>query len=36
MGIVDFIKKNPKATEEQIAAAVVKEVAVFQAKVDSM
>ena len=36
MGIVDYIKKNPRASEEDIAKAVQQYVAEFQAKVEAM
>lgn len=36
MGIVDYIKKHPNATEADLAKAVQDHVAAFQAKVESM
>lgn len=33
MGIVDYIKKNPKASETELAKEVMKHVEIFQAQV---
>jgi hypothetical protein len=36
LGIVEFIKKNPKATEDQLAKEVQKQIELFKAKVAAL
>ncbi len=36
LGIVDYVKKHPKATEDELAREVAKQIELFKYKIDTM